>query len=90
VLERAGPPDAIAHADWTCGNVRFHDGQVSSSYDWDSLAAAPEPVLVGLSAGSFTSGGIGAAQDGRPGAVTFAFFSDPEGHVVGLSKGAVQ
>ena len=70
-------------------------------------------------------GGIGAAQDGGPGAVTFyvevddpaaylakaetlggktivppteipnfgltfAFFADPEGHVVGLSKGAVQ
>jgi predicted enzyme related to lactoylglutathione lyase len=69
-------------------------------------------------------GGIGAAQDGGPGAVTFyvevdnpaeylaraetlggktivppteipnfgltfAFFADPEGHVVGLSKGAV-
>lgn len=70
-------------------------------------------------------GGIGAAQDGGPGALTFyvevdnpaeylskagklggttivpptkipnfgltfAFFSDPEGHLVGLSKGAVQ
>ena len=70
-------------------------------------------------------GGIGAAQDGGPGQVTFyvevddpnaylarvaehggttivppteipqfgltfAFFADPEGHVVGLSKGAVQ
>jgi uncharacterized protein len=70
-------------------------------------------------------GGIGPAQDGGPGAVsfyvevsnvatylakveklggttvvpptqlpglglTFAFFADPEGHVVGLSKGAVQ
>jgi hypothetical protein len=56
VLEQAGPPDALAHADWNCGNVRFHDGQVSSSYDWDSLAAAPEPVLAGLSAGSFTEG----------------------------------
>jgi hypothetical protein len=70
-------------------------------------------------------GGIGASQDGGPGAVTFyvevddlagylakaeklggqtvvppteipdfgltfAFFADPEGHVVGLSKGAIQ
>ena len=56
VLNQAGPPDAVAHADWTCGNVRFQDGQVSCSYDWDSLAAAPEPVLVGLAAGSFTEG----------------------------------
>ena len=71
------------------------------------------------------AGGIGAAQDGSPGQVTFyvevddpaaylrkaeqlggrtivpptevpeygltfAFFADPEGHVVGLSRGAVQ
>jgi uncharacterized protein len=70
-------------------------------------------------------GGIGASQDGGPGAatfyvevddpaaylhkvaklggktlvppteipqfgLTFAFFADPEGHVIGLSKGAVQ
>jgi hypothetical protein len=62
VLERAGPPDAIAHADWTCGNVRFHDGQVSSSYDWDSLAASPEPVLVGFAAGSFTEGSTAGAD----------------------------
>jgi Ser/Thr protein kinase RdoA (MazF antagonist) len=56
LLALARPPDAIAHADWNCGNVRFRDGQVSSAYDLDSLAAAPEPVLVGLSAGSFTQG----------------------------------
>jgi uncharacterized protein len=75
--------------------------------------------------GSGIAGGIGAAQDGGPGQVTFyvevddpaaylqkaeqlggqtivpptaveaaglefAFFADPEGHVVGLSKGALQ
>jgi hypothetical protein len=56
VLKQTGPPDCVAHADWTCGNVRFREGQVSSSYDWDSLAAAPEPVLVGLAASSFTQG----------------------------------
>lgn len=56
VLNQAGPPDAVAHADWTCGNLRFQDGQVSCSYDWDSLAVAPEPVLVGLAAGCFTEG----------------------------------
>jgi hypothetical protein len=56
VLQQASPPDSVAHADWTCGNLRFHHGQVSCSYDWDSLAAAPEAVLVGLAAGSFTEG----------------------------------
>ena len=60
VLNHAGPADCVAHADWTCGNLRFQDGQVSCSYDWDSLAAAPEAVLAGLAAGSFTEGGTGA------------------------------
>jgi Ser/Thr protein kinase RdoA (MazF antagonist) len=77
VLEQAGPPDAIAHADWNCGNVRFHDGQVSSSYDWDSLAAAPGPVLVGLSAGSFTEGSTAGAGVPTP-AEAAAFLQDYE------------
>jgi hypothetical protein len=51
----------VAHADWTCGNLRFDNGQVSASYDWDSLAAAPEPVLVGLAAASFTEGSTSGA-----------------------------
>ena len=67
ILKQAGPRDAIAHADWTCGNVRFRNGQVSSSYDWDSLAAAPEPVLAGLAAGSFTSAGVAGANVPTPG-----------------------
>jgi hypothetical protein len=61
VLEQAGPADAVAHADWTCGNLRFQHGRVSCSYDWDSLAAAPEPVLVGLAAGCFTEGSTAGA-----------------------------
>jgi Ser/Thr protein kinase RdoA (MazF antagonist) len=77
VLEQAGPPDAIAHADWNCGNVRFRDGQVSSSYDWDSLASAPEPVLVGLSAGSFTEGSTAGTSAPTP-AESTAFLSDYE------------
>jgi Phosphotransferase enzyme family len=77
VLEQAGPSDAIAHADWSCGNLRFRDEQVSSSYDWDSLAVAPEPVLVGLSAGSFTSGSIAGSSAPTPAEVT-GFIRDYE------------
>ncbi len=51
----------MAHADWTFGNLRLHDGRVSCSCDWDSLAAAPEPVLVGLAAGCFTEGSSAGA-----------------------------
>ena len=29
VLGDAGPPELIAHADWSCGNLRFHAGKVS-------------------------------------------------------------
>lgn len=65
-LEQAGPPDAVAHADWCCGNLRFLDGAISASYDWDSLAAAPEAVIVGLSAGAFTSDGAVGADTPTP------------------------
>ena len=61
VLQQAGPADALAHADWTCGNLRFQHGRVSCSYDWDSLAAAPEPVLAGMAAGCFTEGSTDGA-----------------------------
>ncbi|HEY2175426.1 MAG TPA: hypothetical protein VGH85_16595 [Mycobacteriales bacterium] len=76
-LEQVGPPDAIAHADWCCGNLRFLDGAVSSSYDWDSLAAAPEAVVVGVSAGDFTSGGVVCADSPTPDEVA-AFLRDYE------------
>ncbi len=95
-------------------------------FDW-SVQDAGDGSGYGLvqAAEKGIGGGIGAAQDGGPGQVsfyvevddpaaylkkaeslggqtivppteipqfglTFAFFADPEGHVVGLSKGAVQ
>jgi uncharacterized protein len=95
-------------------------------FDW-SVQDAGDGSGYGLvqAADKGIGGGIGAAQDGGPGQVsfyvevddpaaylkkaeqlggktvvppteipqfglTFAFFADPEGHVVGLSKGAVQ
>ena len=94
------------------------DWQIQDAGDGsgDGLVAADEKGI---------GGGIGAAQDGGPGQVTFyvevddpaaylakveelggktiappmdiegwnltiAFFADPEGHVIGLSRGAVQ
>ena len=95
-------------------------------FDW-SVQDAGDGSGYGLvqAAEKGIGGGIGAAQDGGPGQVsfyvevddpaayltraeqlggqtivppteipqfglTFAFFADPEGHVVGLSRGAVQ
>ena len=98
--------------------AKLFDWKVSDTGDGSGygLVAAEEKGI---------AGGIGASQDGGPGAVTFyvevddldtylakaeklggttlvpptelpnfglsfAFFADPEGHMVGLSKGAVQ
>ncbi len=97
---------------------RLFDWQVQDAGDGSGYGLVP-PGPNGI------GGGIGPAQDGGPGAVTFyvevddpaaylakvetlggktlvppteiptfgltfAFFADPEGHVVGLSRGAVQ
>jgi hypothetical protein len=77
VLREHEASSFVAHGDWNCGNVRFSDHRVSASYDWDSLAAAPEAVLVGLSAGSFTSGGVQGADAPTP-EETSAFVCDYE------------
>lgn len=66
------------------GNVLIdggHDGRagpvVSAAFDWDSLAARPEAVIAGLSAGSHTMGG--AAGDAAPTpAQASAFLADYE------------
>lgn len=97
---------------------RLFDWQIKDAGDGSGYGLV-EPAPKGI------GGGIGAAQDGGPGAVTFyvevdnpaeylskaeklggktivpptevpnygltfALFSDPEGHLVGLTKGAVQ
>jgi Ser/Thr protein kinase RdoA (MazF antagonist) len=75
-------PDAVGHSDWCVGNVLVgneRDGTgvgravVSAAYDWDSLAGRPEPVLVGLGAGSYTLGG---AVDAAPTVEQVAAFVD--------------
>lgn len=43
----------IGHFDWRVENVGFDAGRLSAIYDWDSLGAAPEPVLVGSTAAQF-------------------------------------
>jgi hypothetical protein len=45
----------IGHTDWRAQNMRFADGRVAASYDWDSLAIQREPALVGSAAHAFTS-----------------------------------
>jgi hypothetical protein len=45
----------LGHADWRVEHLRFQDGRIVASYDWDSLAFSPETELVGISAHSFTA-----------------------------------
>jgi hypothetical protein len=57
----------IGHFDWRVGNLGFDAGEVSAIYDWDSVAAAPEAVIVGSSAAQFSADwGADAEPDPLP------------------------
>jgi hypothetical protein len=45
----------LGHADWRVEHLRFEDGRIVATYDWDSLAFRPETELVGASAHGFTA-----------------------------------
>ena len=46
---------ALGHADWKIEHLRFQDGRIVATYDWDSLAFRTETELVGGSAPGFTA-----------------------------------
>jgi hypothetical protein len=76
--EALGPrqsPDTIGHCDWVCQNLRFNQDGVCAAYDWDSLLAETESVLVGIAAGAFTEGSITGTQAPTPQEVV-AFLSE--------------
>jgi hypothetical protein len=52
--DREGVP-ALRHADWRVEHLRFQDGKIVATYDWDSLAFTPETKLVGISAHGFAA-----------------------------------
>ncbi len=45
----------VGHFDWRVEHLRFSGGRVVTSYDWDSLHAELETVLVGAAAHAFTA-----------------------------------
>lgn len=45
----------LGHADWRVEHLRFSNGKIVASYDWDSLAFWPETELVATSAYAFTA-----------------------------------
>jgi Ser/Thr protein kinase RdoA (MazF antagonist) len=77
VLAGCPGPDVIGHSDWYGGNVVFAGGAqdpvLCAAFDWDSLAARPEPVVAGMSAGCHTMGGV---HDGPPAPEQVAAFLD--------------
>lgn len=75
VLSAHSGADVVAHSDWSCGNVRFSGDEVCASFDWDSLAGRPEPVLAGMAAGSHTEGSAAADAAAAPAEVA-AFLVD--------------
>ncbi len=68
-------PDALAHSDWICLNLRFRRDRIGSAYDWESLLAHSEPVLAGLAAGAYTDGSTTGASAPTP-AEARAFLAD--------------
>lgn len=54
-LLSSGLPGVLGHADFEAHNLRWHDNEVWTVHDWDSLAWQPEAALVGAASGSFAS-----------------------------------
>lgn len=50
---RAAP--MAGHFDWCIGNLGFERDRIVAIYDWDSVAIAPEPVIVGAAAAHFSA-----------------------------------
>jgi hypothetical protein len=45
----------IGHFDWRVENLGFREARIVAIYDWDSVASAPEPIVVGAAAAQFTA-----------------------------------
>jgi aminoglycoside phosphotransferase (APT) family kinase protein len=45
----------LGHGDWRVEHLRFQEGKIVATYDWDSLAFCSETELVGVSVHGFTA-----------------------------------
>lgn len=52
-LQASGGPPIIGHGDWYTANLRWASGGLLAAFDWDSVIAAPETVIVGLAAAMY-------------------------------------
>jgi len=53
-LAQDDEPLVIGHCDWRVEHVGFDGDRVVAIYDWDSIALASEPVIVGKAAAQFS------------------------------------
>lgn len=65
-LEHLGPNMVIGHFDWRVENLGFQDNEIVAIYDWDSVCAAPEAVVVGSTAAQFTAEWSASEDDPLP------------------------
>ena len=65
-LEVRGPNVVIGHFDWRAENLAFRDDCIVAIYDWDSVLAAPEAVVVGNAAAQFTADWTDVSVDPLP------------------------
>ncbi len=65
-LEKAGSNVVIGHFDWRVENLAFQDNDICAIYDWDSVCAAPEAVVVGNTAAQFTADWTDSEDDPLP------------------------
>lgn len=57
---------AIGHFDWRVQNLAFRGGEIVAIYDWNSVGVAPEAVIVGCAAASFSSTWVRPEVDTLP------------------------
>ena len=72
-------PAVVGHFDWRVQNLGFDGDRIVGIYDCDSLAIAPEPVVVGNTAAIFTADWAGEDPDPLPNLAEMrAFVADYE------------
>jgi hypothetical protein len=71
--------NVIGHFDWRVENLGFTDAAVAAIYDWDSVFAAPEALIVGSNAAQFCTDWDSDVDDPLPSvAAMVAFVKDYE------------
>ncbi len=58
-LQSCARQATIGHGDWYTANLRWAERSLLAVFDWDSVIATPEPVIVGLAAAVYPTTEVG-------------------------------